>query len=245
MSTFVQKPAEVEKKWILIDAEGLVVGRLASIIANRLRGKHKRTFTPHVDDALKKRIRLANALSLLGVGVLLASIPFDYVTAPRWMLIEDIGGMFAFVALPFLAGAGHPLLSRVLCLLIANLIVFGNVVLLGPESGISMVFIAFCAVPFALFDLRERAFLEHEHSVGEADLRRVRSERDLLGPVLTGPSDRRTEARRHVLVGHKVRDAGAQSELAGRRQPGDRRTVGIGPDVRSGRHPELTEVLVD
>jgi large subunit ribosomal protein L13 len=50
MSTFVQKPAEVEKKWILIDADGLVVGRLASIIANRLRGKHKPTFTPHVDD---------------------------------------------------------------------------------------------------------------------------------------------------------------------------------------------------
>jgi large subunit ribosomal protein L13 len=50
MSTFVQKPAEVEKKWILIDAEGLVVGRLASLIAMRLRGKHKATFTPHVDD---------------------------------------------------------------------------------------------------------------------------------------------------------------------------------------------------
>ncbi|MBL0371366.1 50S ribosomal protein L13 [Rhizobium sp. KVB221] len=50
MSTFVQKPADVEKKWVLIDAEGLVVGRLASIIANRLRGKHKPTFTPHVDD---------------------------------------------------------------------------------------------------------------------------------------------------------------------------------------------------
>jgi large subunit ribosomal protein L13 len=43
------KPAEVEKKWILIDADGLVVGRLATIIANRLRGKHKTSFTPHVD----------------------------------------------------------------------------------------------------------------------------------------------------------------------------------------------------
>jgi large subunit ribosomal protein L13 len=43
------KPAEVEKKWLLIDAEGLVVGRLASIIANRLRGKHKANYTPHVD----------------------------------------------------------------------------------------------------------------------------------------------------------------------------------------------------
>lgn len=50
MATFSQKPAEVVKKWILIDAEGLVLGRLASIVANHLRGKHKATFTPHVDD---------------------------------------------------------------------------------------------------------------------------------------------------------------------------------------------------
>jgi len=49
MKTYSAKPAEVEKKWILIDANGLVVGRLASIIALRLRGKHKPTFTPHVD----------------------------------------------------------------------------------------------------------------------------------------------------------------------------------------------------
>ncbi|URW76031.1 50S ribosomal protein L13 [Sphingomonas donggukensis] len=43
------KPHEVEKKWHLIDAEGLVVGRVAVIIANLLRGKHKTSFTPHVD----------------------------------------------------------------------------------------------------------------------------------------------------------------------------------------------------
>jgi large subunit ribosomal protein L13 len=43
------KPAEVQKDWILIDAEGLVLGRLATIIASRLRGKHKAVFTPHVD----------------------------------------------------------------------------------------------------------------------------------------------------------------------------------------------------
>ena len=43
------KPAEVEKQWLLIDADGLVVGRLATIIANRLRGKHRPSFTPHVD----------------------------------------------------------------------------------------------------------------------------------------------------------------------------------------------------
>ena len=43
------KPSEVVKKWVLIDAEGVVLGRLASIVANRLRGKHKPSFTPHVD----------------------------------------------------------------------------------------------------------------------------------------------------------------------------------------------------
>lgn len=50
MKTFSQKPAEVEKSWIVIDATDLVPGRLASFVANRLRGKHKPTFTPHVDD---------------------------------------------------------------------------------------------------------------------------------------------------------------------------------------------------
>ena len=49
MPTFVAKPGEVEKKWILIDAEGLVVGRLAALIATRLKGKHKPIYTPHVD----------------------------------------------------------------------------------------------------------------------------------------------------------------------------------------------------
>ena len=43
------KPAEVRKAWVVIDAEGLVLGRLASLIAMRLRGKHKPQFTPHVD----------------------------------------------------------------------------------------------------------------------------------------------------------------------------------------------------
>ncbi|WP_298224928.1 50S ribosomal protein L13 [Acidocella sp.] len=48
-TTISIKPADVKKDWILIDAEGLVLGRLATIVANRLRGKHKATFTPHVD----------------------------------------------------------------------------------------------------------------------------------------------------------------------------------------------------
>jgi large subunit ribosomal protein L13 len=50
MKTYSAKPSDIEKKWVLIDAQGLVVGRLAAIIANRLRGKHKPSFTPHMDD---------------------------------------------------------------------------------------------------------------------------------------------------------------------------------------------------
>ncbi len=49
VKTYSAKPADIDKKWVLIDAEGLVLGRLASIIAARLRGKHKPYFTPHMD----------------------------------------------------------------------------------------------------------------------------------------------------------------------------------------------------
>jgi large subunit ribosomal protein L13 len=49
MKTYSMKPAEAAKKWIVIDADGLVLGRLASIVAMRLRGKHLPAYTPHVD----------------------------------------------------------------------------------------------------------------------------------------------------------------------------------------------------
>jgi large subunit ribosomal protein L13 len=49
MKTYTAKPADIDKTWIIIDAEGIVLGRLASVIAMRLRGKHKATFTPHMD----------------------------------------------------------------------------------------------------------------------------------------------------------------------------------------------------
>lgn len=49
MKTFVAKAGEVDKKWIVIDADGLVVGRLAALIALRLKGKHRPIYTPHVD----------------------------------------------------------------------------------------------------------------------------------------------------------------------------------------------------
>jgi large subunit ribosomal protein L13 len=49
MRTYSATPADIDKGWVLIDADGLVVGRLAAIIATRLRGKHKPSYTPHMD----------------------------------------------------------------------------------------------------------------------------------------------------------------------------------------------------
>jgi large subunit ribosomal protein L13 len=49
MKTYSAKPSDVEKKWLLIDADGIVLGRLATIVATRLRGKHKPMYTPHID----------------------------------------------------------------------------------------------------------------------------------------------------------------------------------------------------
>lgn len=71
MRTYSAKPAEVEKKWVIIDAQGLVVGRLASLIAMRLRGKHLPTFTPHVD--LGDNIIVINAEKVVLTGNKLAN----------------------------------------------------------------------------------------------------------------------------------------------------------------------------
>jgi large subunit ribosomal protein L13 len=49
MKTFSAKPADIDKKWLVVDAEGLVLGRLAAVLATRLRGKHKPSYTAHMD----------------------------------------------------------------------------------------------------------------------------------------------------------------------------------------------------
>jgi len=49
MKTYSARAKDIQKKWVLVDADGLIVGRAATIIANRLRGKHKAEYTPHVD----------------------------------------------------------------------------------------------------------------------------------------------------------------------------------------------------
>lgn len=66
MKTYTARPADIDKKWILIDAEGIVLGRLASIVATRLRGKHKASFTPHMDMGDNVIIINADKIQLTG-----------------------------------------------------------------------------------------------------------------------------------------------------------------------------------
>lgn len=66
MKTFSAKPGEVKPNWVLINAEGLVLGRLASLIALKLRGKDKPQFTPHVDCGDYVIVINADKLALTG-----------------------------------------------------------------------------------------------------------------------------------------------------------------------------------
>ena len=66
MKTYSAKAADIEKKWVTIDATGLVVGRLASIVPMHLRGKHKPTYTPHVDDG--DNVIVVNAAKVVFTG---------------------------------------------------------------------------------------------------------------------------------------------------------------------------------
>jgi large subunit ribosomal protein L13 len=65
-TTHSTKTADIEKKWLVIDAKGVVVGRLASFVAMRLRGKHKASFTPHMDDGDNVIIVNADKVVLTG-----------------------------------------------------------------------------------------------------------------------------------------------------------------------------------
>jgi large subunit ribosomal protein L13 len=77
-TTLSLKPAEVKKDWVVIDAEGVVLGRLAALIANRLRGKHKPQFTPHVDCG--DNVIVVNARKVRLTGNKLAQAVFYYHT---------------------------------------------------------------------------------------------------------------------------------------------------------------------
>ena len=77
-ATVSLKPADVRKDWVVVDAEGVVLGRLASVVANRLRGKHKPQFTPHVDCG--DNVIVVNARKVRLTGNKLGQSTFYYHT---------------------------------------------------------------------------------------------------------------------------------------------------------------------
>ena len=131
MKTFTSKPTEVESKWYVVDASGCVLGRLASFVATRLRGKHKPVYTPHVDTGDHIIVINADKIALTGrkwdeklyyrhsgyVGglksitakQLLEKRPEDLVMhAVRGMLPKNRLGRKMFKKLKVYAGSEHP-----------------------------------------------------------------------------------------------------------------------------------------
>jgi large subunit ribosomal protein L13 len=97
MKTYSMKQSEISKKWFVVDAEGVVLGRLASVIANRLRGKHKPGFTPHMDCG--DYIVVVNAAKVRLTGKKLADRRFHWHTGhPGGIkdrtMGETLGGRF-------------------------------------------------------------------------------------------------------------------------------------------------------
>ena len=78
MKTYSAKASEIAKKWFIVDADGVILGRLASVVANRLRGKHKTTYTPHLDCG--DNIIIINAAKVKVTGNKLADKVFHYHT---------------------------------------------------------------------------------------------------------------------------------------------------------------------
>jgi large subunit ribosomal protein L13 len=131
VKTFTAKPGEVESKWYVVDASGCVLGRLASFVATRLRGKHKPVYTPHVDTGDHIIVINADKIALTGrkwdekfyyrhsgyVGglksitakKLLEKRPEDLVMhAVRGMLPKNRLGRKMFKKLKVYAGSEHP-----------------------------------------------------------------------------------------------------------------------------------------
>jgi signal transduction histidine kinase len=106
--------------------------------------------------ALQKRVRLTNIGALFGAIVMAGTSPFDAQVAPPWMVVVDVVSMFLFLAVIVANRRGHVTASRVILVVGGNLLALTNAVGLGRESGADLIFLGLMAVPFALFDLRER-----------------------------------------------------------------------------------------
>jgi large subunit ribosomal protein L13 len=103
MGTYLAKPAEIERKWHLVDAEGKTLGRLAARVASLLRGKHKPTFTPNVDTG--DHVVVINAGKVALTGDKLRTKTYTYHTGYP-------GGLKSFKAEEILARKPTDLIMR-------------------------------------------------------------------------------------------------------------------------------------
>ena len=131
MSTVSAKKNEVERKWLLVDAQGVVLGRLAAKVASILKGKHKAIYTPHVDTGdfvvvinadkvhmtgkkLEDKIyyrhtNYPGGLKAIAAGKLLQEKPEEVIkTAVRGMLPKNPLGRDMILKMKVYAGAEHP-----------------------------------------------------------------------------------------------------------------------------------------
>ena len=110
--------------------------------------------------ALEKRIRLTNLAALFGALVMLITLPMDLREGTRWMPITDVISVPALLTIPLANRFGHFMASRIALIVMANVLVLANALVLGPASGIDLLFLALIAVAFMIFDLRERWALQ-------------------------------------------------------------------------------------
>lgn len=131
MKTFSPKPEDINRQWFIVDADGQILGRLASVLAHRLRGKHKPEFAPHMDNgdfivvlncdkikvtgnklAQKKYYRYSGyvgGLKETGLDVMLATKPAHVLmTAVKGMLPRNRLGRAMLQKLKVYAGSDHP-----------------------------------------------------------------------------------------------------------------------------------------
>ena len=112
MKTFSARPGDIDKKWVLIDAQGIVLGRLATHVAMRLRGKHKPTFTPHMD--MGDNVIVINADKVVFTGSKFTDKTYYWHTGhpggikerTARQLLEDLGLNVFVVVLGLNSGAG-------------------------------------------------------------------------------------------------------------------------------------------
>ena len=112
--------------------------------------------TAGLSDALKKRVRLTNIGAVFGAVVMAVTIPLDATVAHPWMVAVDVVALLLFAGVIVANHRGHVTASRITLVVGGNLLAFANAVGLGREARADLLFLGLMAVPFAVFDLRER-----------------------------------------------------------------------------------------